>query len=191
MRCALHWRKVCLILLFLFYNTAWSQATTPIQKNSNAVTIIILVRHAEKEKGDNPPLSEEGKFRALALKEALKSSSISVIYCPDLKRNKQTAQPLAELMNIDLTLISEDLYSQPKKMADHVVSNILEKHAGKAVLYVGNTTKHVKHEGGNLHEMYWRLGGEGFSLTRYQDMYIFIKGPNSMRIIHSLYGNVE
>jgi len=189
------WAKIVILLILLGCHFLWAQNSgikkSSLNNKTEKVTTIIVVRHAEKKKGENPSLSEKGKVRALALKEALKASDISAIYCPNLKRNKQTAQPLADFFHIDLTLISEDLYTQPKKMAEHVAYDILTKHAGKTILYVGNTTKHIEYQGSNLNEMYWRLGGEGMNLTRYQDMYIFIVRPHSTQMIHTFYGNID
>ena len=102
----LRWGKVCAVIIFLIYGMAWGQEKAvkinTSHNETSAGTTIIMVRHAEKEKGEDPPLSEQGKFRAVHLKNALKASNVSAIYCPDLKRNRQTAQPLADLFNIPL-----------------------------------------------------------------------------------------
>lgn len=65
-----------------------------------------IVRHAEKEQatGDSvmftpgdPPLSEAGRVRAIALKDELKNKEISYIFSTNTIRTLATAQPLNEL----------------------------------------------------------------------------------------------
>ncbi|HEX6180908.1 MAG TPA: histidine phosphatase family protein [Chitinophagaceae bacterium] len=69
-----------------------------------------IVRHAEKAAVDgnpnmnasNPPLSDAGKQRAEALKDALKGKHISQVFSTDLIRTRTTAGPLAELLNLPI-----------------------------------------------------------------------------------------
>jgi broad specificity phosphatase PhoE len=68
-----------------------------------------VVRHAEKAQPstsvtmstpNNPPLSEEGKARALALSERLKSKKIRYIFSTNTIRTLTTAEPLSKRINI-------------------------------------------------------------------------------------------
>lgn len=71
----------------------------------SGTTTIILVRHAEKEtvvSGDemmkaDPPLSREGKARAMRLIEALKDFKPTGIYATNFKRTMNTVMPLADV----------------------------------------------------------------------------------------------
>jgi len=53
---------------------------------------IIFVRHAEKEEGDDTPLTKKGKAQAKLLARALKKEKIDDFYSSDLTRTKQTAE---------------------------------------------------------------------------------------------------
>ena len=67
---------------------------------------IYLVRHAEKQKGDDPGLTDEGHLRAQTLKDKLSDTGITRIYSSDYKRTQQTAGPLAD--HLGLSVISYD-----------------------------------------------------------------------------------
>jgi len=88
--------------LFVFILMHWG-AEVIAQK-----TTIILVRHAEKDttaQGStmmtaDPPLTEQGKQRAIKLVKVLKSYKIDSIFSTNFIRTKSTVQPLAEKRNI-------------------------------------------------------------------------------------------
>ena len=66
------------------------------------------MRHAEKAQGGDekdPDLSEAGRARAESIAMVLKDAGITAIYATELKRTQQTAQPLAQLVNIDVTIV--------------------------------------------------------------------------------------
>lgn len=118
-------------------------------------TTIILTRH-----GDRDPLAEElndkGRLRAEALVEAVSDMNITAIYSPDLKRNLDTAQPLATRLGIEVQVLSSS--------RNQVVTTILTRHPGEVVIWIGNS--------GNLKDIYSLLGGEGTPPTTYGDLYI-------------------
>jgi len=60
---------------------------------------IFLVRHAEKvEDSEDPELSGDGHQRAQALAYALKDAGIEQIYSTDYRRTRDTANPIAVLL---------------------------------------------------------------------------------------------
>ncbi len=63
-----------------------------------------LVRHAEKQTGDNPALTEAGKARAALLRDKLKSRNVSHIHSSNYKRTLATAKPLADALGLDIQL---------------------------------------------------------------------------------------
>jgi broad specificity phosphatase PhoE len=74
-----------------------------------------VVRHAEKAPvpagasqmmASDPPLSEAGQARALALRDELKGDHIRYIYSTNFKRTLSTAQPLSEEMRVLTTTYS-------------------------------------------------------------------------------------
>lgn len=62
-----------------------------------------VVRHAEKaQETGNPPLSEAGQERALALKDKLKDKKIGYIFTTNTIRTQQTAAPTAALFQLSI-----------------------------------------------------------------------------------------
>ena len=68
-----------------------------------------VVRHAEKanpspgntmSSPNNPPLSDAGQQRAVALKETLKDSKIKYIFSTNTIRTTTTAEPLAKALGL-------------------------------------------------------------------------------------------
>jgi len=112
--------------------------------NSGVTTTIILTRHADRDSLATE-LNDKGRLRAQALVEAVADMNITAIYSPDLKRNLDTARPLAEHLGIEVQIIGASKYE--------VTKTFLTKHPGEVVIWIGN--------GGNLKEIYAFLGGEG------------------------------
>jgi phosphohistidine phosphatase SixA len=60
----------------------------------DAVITLYLVRHGEKEAGDDPDLSPAGKARAEALARRLDGADLTEIWSTQTKRTQQTAAPV-------------------------------------------------------------------------------------------------
>lgn len=67
----------------------------PEQVDRAAPKTIYLVRHAEKQKGDDPDLTAAGWERAEELSTILSDKGLTRIYSSDYRRTKQTAEPIA------------------------------------------------------------------------------------------------
>jgi 2,3-bisphosphoglycerate-dependent phosphoglycerate mutase len=65
---------------------------------------IYLVRHAEKQAGDDPSLTPDGAIRAALLTETLGDAGIVRIYSTDYARTRETAAPIAEAIAVPVTL---------------------------------------------------------------------------------------
>ncbi|MDJ0654990.1 MAG: phosphoglycerate mutase family protein [Xanthomonadales bacterium] len=72
-------------------------ATVP----AHAVTVY-LVRHAEKQAGNDPSLTEAGRERARNLALLLKDADIRHIFSTSYRRTMETAQPLAEALQLEV-----------------------------------------------------------------------------------------
>ena len=60
----------------------------------SSAQVIYLVRHAERERGgDDPGLTKEGKQRANALADVLRSVPLKAAFITQLRRTKDTAAP--------------------------------------------------------------------------------------------------
>jgi broad specificity phosphatase PhoE len=78
--------------------TAPVAAVEPI----TAVPTYYVSRHMRKATGDNPPLSAEGATEAVRLAELLKDKGIAAIFVTDTVRSRQTGQPLASALGLEL-----------------------------------------------------------------------------------------
>jgi hypothetical protein len=134
-------------------------ALTQVHSPPGTTTTVILIRHADREASDQ--LNELGRQRARILVEEVKDMGITAIYSPDLARNLDTARPLAETLGIEITLTP----AVSLLAGSQIVDEIMAKHAGKTVLWVGNAS-------GNLQYIYSRLGGRGVGPLEYGDLYI-------------------
>lgn len=105
---------------------------------SQATTTMIFVRHAEKAQvpvGD-PGLTPEGQARAAELARQLVDADvvagIDAIYSTSYRRTTETAQPLADALNLDINLYDPD-------DNEAVLAKILSQHKGKIILVVGHS----------------------------------------------------
>ena len=140
-------------------------------------TTIILIRHAERD--NFFILTTQGHVRAKALVDAVADMGIAAIYSPNLERNLDTVKPLSKHSGIDISLIPRI----SKKTVDEIVNQILAKHAGEAVLIVGNGSSHLR-------ALHHRLGGTGEGPYRYGELFIYDipdQGPD--KVIKSRFGN--
>lgn len=100
-----------------------------------AQTVVYLVRHAEKAyAGADPPLSETGRRRAIALADRLAPVGIDRILSTDYRRTRDTVAPLADRIGVAI-----ELY-EPARMEE--LAEALRSGPGGTVLVVGhsNTT---------------------------------------------------
>ncbi|GAB5408845.1 MAG: hypothetical protein BalsKO_12100 [Balneolaceae bacterium] len=100
-------------------------------------TTIIFVRHAERaEDGTrNPPISDEGKERAVNLYHSLSDYSINAIYSTPYKRTMMTATPTADSLGIEIQEYGFDDVTG-------FLTKVISENSGFTVLIVGhsNTT---------------------------------------------------
>ena len=105
---------------------------------SQATTTIIFVRHAEKDltQLDNPGLSDQGRVRVAELTRQLIDADvvagIDAIYSTSYRRNTETVQPLAKILNLEIN------YYNPTEN-EEVLENILDNHKGKIILVVAHS----------------------------------------------------
>jgi phosphohistidine phosphatase SixA len=99
---------------------------------------VFVVRHAERADAaagsspmmaSDPDLSEAGKARAQSLAAALKDAKITAIYTTQYKRTRQTAEPLAAVLGLQLSVVP----------AADVAGLIAKVKAGGNALVVGHS----------------------------------------------------
>ena len=105
---------------------------------SQATTTVIFIRHAEKDltQLDNPGLSDQGRVRVAELTRQLIDADviagIDAIYSTSYRRNTETVQPLAKILNLEIN------YYNPTEN-EKVLENILDNHKGKIILVVAHS----------------------------------------------------
>jgi broad specificity phosphatase PhoE len=105
--------------------------------SAQAPTVVIVVRHAERAPGSgDPPISEAGTQRAMALAEIGKLSAVSAIITTQFQRTRQTAALLAEALKITPVVVPTQA-----DLAKHAaeVAAAVRQQAGKTVLVVGHS----------------------------------------------------
>ncbi len=92
------------VVLSLLLGTALAEpASTP----ATDAGLVILVRHAEKQPDvSDPPLSEAGQVRALALREALREVRLAGVVVSDTRRTALTADPTASAHSVGTVVAS-------------------------------------------------------------------------------------
>lgn len=93
---------------------------------------IYVVRHAERlDQSDDTPLSVAGLKRAQILSETLRNKNIDSIFVSKYQRNRQTAQPLVDLLGKQYVIY------EPKPV--NIIVNRAKAMKGKNALIVGHS----------------------------------------------------
>jgi len=105
---------------------------------ARAQSAVFVVRHAERaDAGTTPPpgadpdLSAAGRTRAESLAAMLKDARIGQIFITEFKRTRQTAEPLAKVLNVEPTVITQ---KDVRALVDRLQS------AAGNVLVIGHST---------------------------------------------------
>lgn len=126
---------------------------------------VFLVRHAEKQTGEDPALTEAGSKRADALADLLIDADITQIHSSDYQRTRDTAAPLAERLGM-----SVDLYD-PRDLPG-MAEQLLAGEGTHLVVGHSNTTPPLVD----------LLGGEGgtpiVEATEYDRLYLVTRAPD-------------
>lgn len=82
-------------------SSAWAQANWKRTDDKQPVSVVYLVRHAEKaDTGKDPELTPEGVERAKELARLLKDAGVTHIWSTGFKRTRATAAPLAATLRL-------------------------------------------------------------------------------------------
>ncbi|MCG6916675.1 MAG: histidine phosphatase family protein [Deltaproteobacteria bacterium] len=138
------------------------EAIPNIQSSPGTKTTIVLLRHGGRDPnvdGTDPPLTGRGRKRAAELPAAIGNMGVTAIYCPNLRRNIETAQPLADLLGLKINIISNRRLFDPKKLAKELLDEFILKHPNGVVVWIGNYR--------NLEELYKLVDGTGDPPTKY------------------------
>jgi len=145
--------------------------------------MVIIVRHAEKASDDeDAPLTEEGKRRAQTLAGVAADAGVSAIYTTQFKRNRDTAQPLAERLGVVVTEVPVTLQS-PGDYGKTLAKDIIEKHQGQTVAVIGH--------GNTIASIIEGLMGRAVPLgeIQYSDLFmVSVPASGPARLIKAQYG---
>ena len=151
---------------------SFKSIATVTHSKPGTTTTIVLTRHGDRD-ALATDLNDMGRERAQSLVGALSDMQITAIYSPDIKRNLDTARPLAKHLGIEINVVPVTMYQ--------VATTMLTEHSGEAVLWVGNKN--------NLTDFYALLGGEGTAPIAYGDLYIMkIKESGDPAVTKLRYG---
>lgn len=149
----------------------------------NAVTTVILVRHAEKvttTESKDPELTAAGQERSKELARVLAGAGVSAIFTTPFARTRNTAAPLAAALGLEPIEIAGG-----KTYADDLVKRLAD-YPGRTVLVVGhsNTTPDVM----------GRLGIEAppsIADSQYDDLFIVTFRGTAAQLVSLRYGAVS
>lgn len=113
-------------------------------------TTLIVLRHGDR---DDENLNDKGRARAAALVPALAGVPIDAVYSPGIKRNLDTAAPLAQARGLTVQRIP----------AENPAARLMAEGAGKTIVWVGNK--------GNLASIWKALGAPDPAPLQYGDLY--------------------
>lgn len=146
-------------------------------------TTVLIVRHAEKASdAEDSPLTEAGRARAQALVRVANDAGVSAIYSTQFKRNRETAQPLAERLGLTITEVPVNLQS-PGDYGKTLAREIVLKHPGQTVVVVGH--------GNTIASTVEGLTGRAASLgdIQYSDLFVVNVPPaGQAKLIKGQYG---
>ncbi len=110
-----------------------STLTTALAQDTNAITTVIFVRHAEKADDGtrNPPLNIYGQERAARLAQLLHLTELAGIYSTPFNRTQQTVKPLAAALNLEVK-------EYPPLKLDALDQLVIDQ-KGKTILIVGHS----------------------------------------------------
>ena len=90
-----------LLAILATISIAFASAPDEPQPANHDTRVIYVVRHAEKDSGDNPPLSQAGIERAARLARMLAHEPIAGVFVTQTTRSAQTGEPVADHHGID------------------------------------------------------------------------------------------
>ncbi len=150
-------------------------------KMEHPVTVVILVRHAERagDPSGDPPLTAVGEERARALAALLRDSKVGAVLHTPRIRTRDTARPVAEQFGLTPEVVPLSAgASHLEAMAEAV-----RKHAGKTVVVVGHSNTVMGYIAA--------LGGprrDDLCDHQYDGIYTLVIAHGEVRLVEGRYG---
>jgi len=137
-------------------------------------TIYYVVRHAERDIGDDPPLNEEGFERAERRADALEQAGIDEIVTTRFLRGQQTGQPLSDRTGVPIAIAPFEWTSWPEFALDVSAWQLEREVPGTTYLMIGHSSTYNT-------TLLTELGAppsEEPLAERFQDLVIMIREPD-------------
>jgi 2,3-bisphosphoglycerate-dependent phosphoglycerate mutase len=144
------------------------------------VTIVILIRHAEKIIDPNNPdvdLSPAGHTRAQEIARIFGDAGINAIYATQYRRTQQTVKPLADKLGLPVNQINS-------RNTGDLLNQIRSQHAGQTVFIAGHNN--------TVPEIIAALGGPQYPTIpepEYDNLYVVtIYRTGKAKVVKMKYG---
>jgi phosphohistidine phosphatase SixA len=167
---------------------------------ADELPVLVLVRHADKaaQPADNPPLTEAGAKRAQDLAAVLHTAGVTAIITTQLRRTRETAQPVATALGLvpkvikvgERALVSNPAAGAPlppevlRERAEHI--KVLEPEVRRlsgVVLVVGHDW--------SVPDLIASLGGPRLPyicVSVYDNLFVLTSTRGKANLIHARYG---
>ena len=149
--------------------------------SADAPAMTVLVRHADRPAGFDPPLNPAGMKRAEDLAAALHDTRFSAILATDFIRTRDTARPIASALGIVPETVPRK--GQPADQHVKAIEGAVHRYAGGAVLVVNHSD--------TLPAIIAALGGPRIVPicdSIYDDLFMLVPTMGKMQFVHSRYG---
>lgn len=157
---------------------------TPPGPQTERGTTYYVVRHTERDPGEDPPINEEGEARAERLADALEDAGIDEIVTTLFIRGQQSGEPLSDRTGAPIVVAPFERTTWPDTARNVAAWQIEREVAGATYLMIG-------HAGGYNTTLLQELGAPivGTLAERYQDLVILVREPDgSTRLSILQYG---
>ena len=160
-----------------------SLARAQAPDRSGTASLVLLVRHAEKaaEPASDPPLTAAGVARAQALATALRDAGVTAVITTQLRRTRETAQPLAVARGLTPEIVPISRATIPGHVEAAVTA--IRRHPGGVVLVVGHNN--------SVPAIIAALGGPrlpDICESTYGDLFILQLSGGGARLVQARYG---
>jgi phosphohistidine phosphatase SixA len=183
-------RRAALFVLLVFLSAGATRPgpglpVGPSAGSGDPPALVLLVRHGEKasRQGEDPALTAAGERRARALAETLQSAGVTDIVTTQLRRTRDTAQPLADELHIRPEIVPVSVQWEGIEEHAKAVAAAVRRHPGGVVLVVGHQN--------TVPAIIEALGGPHLPDIRdsvFDDLFVLLPGPGQARLVRSRYG---
>ncbi len=151
-------------------------------KMEHPVTIVVIVRHAEKaaQPAADPPLTATGQARAQSLADLLANANVGAVLHTPTTRTRETARPTAERYRITSEILP---LGGPTEVHAQLVADAVKKHPGQTVLVVGHSNTIMAYVAA--------LGGPSRAVLcdhQYDGIYTLVIAHGETRMVEGRYG---